>query len=453
MMANNKSINMTIAGKILADRFAIQTYDNAEIDQLFTVGMKGDSYTFKASEISSNNSLNSVTGTYDIDDILNKGIHNLFDPPIKATDVRAINTMQELAGVLGKTLNINITDFYPADFPTTPTGKELISALFGWADEIPQRQINVFIRGNTINVLERGRETETAEVVNYANVTINRKKIRTLQDPLDVAGIEITGALVGKSPQQDAPTPSNYISGIFTNGDTSITYTNGLVTKESHTVKGVEEVTTYSYSSSMPPAYLTSKKTITTTTTGTPPVTAEGAINVAYSYNNEKLVKEVEENYAGDTLDMKRITRHYPIGQGMWGTSVEEDDVTTYGGISQGAPGGKSSAYSIAKESASPSTPERNQEPPIYILPGKPYTKYLGTMPVTDSASIARIANDIIWLDKKTEVRVTLDAYANAIFDLSKRILWQGDEYFLESNNVNVDPDKTLQRLEMVRWA
>ena len=453
MMANNKSINMTIAGKSLSDQFTLQTYDAAEIDQIFTVAIKDFKYTFKGAEISNSNNLNSITGLYDIDDILNKGIHNLFNPPIKAIDVRAINTMQALAGVLGKTLNINITDFYPADFPTTTTGKELISALFGWTDKIPQRQVNVFIRGTAINVLERGKESGIVEITKYANVTINRKKIRTLQDPLDVAGIEITGALVGKPPQQDAPTSSNYISGIFTNGDTSITYVNGLVTKESHTVKGVEEITTYAYSSSMPPAYLTSKKTITPTIAGMPPVTTYGSINVVYSYNNEKLVKEVEEHYKGDTLDMKRITRHYPIGQGMWGTSVEDDDITTYGGISQGAPGGKASAYSIAKESANPSTPERNQEPPIYILPGKPYTRYLGTMPVTDLASVTRIANDIIWLDKKTEIRVTLDAYADAIFDLSKRILWQSDEYFLESNNVTVDPGKTLQRVELIRWV
>jgi len=374
-MANIKSLNMTIAGKTLSDKFTVQTYDAAAIDQVFTVAIKDFNYTFKANDISSINNLATVSGIYDIDDILNKGIHNLFNPPINATDVRAVNTMQAIASLLGKTLNINITDFYPADFPITPTGKELISALFGWTDKIPQRQINVFIRGNVINVLERGKES------------------------------------------------------------------------------GMIEVTTYAYSSSMPPAYLMSKKTITTTTTGTPPVTTYGAINVAYSYNNEKLVKEVEEHYTGDALDMKRITRHYPLGQGMWGTSIVEDDITTYGGISQGAPGGKANGYSIAKESASPSTPEIPRVPPTYILPGKPYTKYLGTMPVTDIATITRIANEIIWLDKKTEVKVTLDAYADTIFDLTKKILWQGDEYYLESNNVNVDPDKTLQRLELIRWG
>lgn len=445
---------MMIAGKTLTDKFALQTYDPAEIDQVFTVTIKDSNYTFKAADISSNNNLNTVSGLYDIDDILNKGIHNLFNPTILATEVKAINTMQAIAGVLGKTLNIDITDFYPADFPTTPTGKDLISALFGWTDKIPQRQVNVFIRGNVINVLERGRETETVEVTKYANVTMSKKKIRTLQDALDVAGIEIAGTIAGKPPQKDAPTPTNYISGIFINGDTSITYANGLVTKESHTVKGVEEVTTYAYSSSMPPAYLTAKHTITTTTTGTPPVSTYGSINVAYSYNNEKLVKEVEEHYKGDKLDMKRITRHYPLGQGMWGTSIEEDDETTYGGISQGAPGGKANGYSIAQESAKPSTPEvNNRNPPTYTVPGNPYAKYLGSWPVTDLASIMRIANEIIWLDKKTEIRVTLDAYADTIFDLSKTISWQGDVFYLESNNVTVDPDKTVQRLELIRWA
>lgn len=181
--------------------------------------------------------------------------------------------------------------------------------------------------------------------------------------------------------------------------------------------------------------------------------TADGRVNVTYSYDNEKLVKEVEEHYKGEDLDMKRITRHYPLGQGLWGTSIQEDDVTTYGGISQGAPGGKASTYSIEQESVASSTPEVNTDPPVYILPGKPYIKYLGTMPVTDFASIRRIASEIIWLDKKTEIRVQLDAYADTIFDLRKRIVWQGDEYFLESNTVTVDPDKTLQRLELIRWA
>ena len=336
---------------------------------------------------------------YDIEDILNKGVHNIFNPPIDAVNVKAGNTMQALASVLGKTLNIDITDFYPATFPTTPTGKELISALFGWTDKIPQKLVNVFIRGNVINVLERGKETGVVEVFKYENVVVGKKKIRTLQDPIDVEGIEVTGALVGQTPQQDAPSAIHYISGIFKNGDTSITYANGLVTKESHTVKGVEEITTYAYSSSMPPAYITAKHTVTTTITGTPPVTTYGSIDVIYTYDNEKLSKEVEEHYAGDQLDMMRITRHYPIGQGMWGTSIEEDDVTTYGGISQGAPGGKASAYSITQESANPTT-QINREPPVYHLPGQPYTKYLGAMPVTDLASITRIANEIIWLNE-----------------------------------------------------
>lgn len=423
-MAKIKSLNMTIASKTLTDRFTMQTYDAAEIDQVFTVTIKDSNYTFKAAEISNSNNLNTVTGIYDIDDILNKGVHNLFNgTSVTATTIKAVNTMEALANVLGKTLNINITDFYPADFPITPTGKELISALFGWTDKIPQRQVNVFIRGNVINVLERGMESGIVEITKYANVTINRKKIRTLQDPLDVAGIEITGSLVGKPPQQDAPTAINYISGIFVNGDTSITYANGLVTKESHIVKGVEEITTYAYSSSMPPAYLTSKKTITTTTIGTPPVTTEGSINVAYSYNNEKLVKEVEEHYTGDTLDMKRITRHYPLGQGMWGTSIEEDDMTTYGAISQGAPGGKASAYSIAKESASPSTPEVNHEPPVYILPGKPYTKYLGTITEINTNSLyiyIEEAEYIFSKSKNTLVAINKGTFYTANHQLTK---------------------------------
>lgn len=439
-----KSLNMTIASKTLTDRFTMQTYDTAEIDQVFTVTIKDSNYTFKVAEISSSNKLNTITGIYDIDDILNKGIHNLFNGmSVTPITVKAVNTMEALANVLGKTLNINITDFYPAEFPKIPTGKELISALFGWTDKIPQRQVNVFIRGSVIHVLERGKEIETVEVIKYANMTVNKKKIRTLQDPFDVEGIEITGTITGQSPQQGDPDPIHYISGTFINGDTSITYSNGLVTRESHVVNGVEEVTTYTYSSGMPPAYMTTKNT----------TTAQGSVKVAYTIENEKLVKEVEKHYTGDTLDMTRITRHYPLGQGMWGTSIEEDGITTYGGISQGAPGGKASGYSIAQESAKPSTPEANREPPVYIVPGQPYSRYLGSMPVTDSATMARIAADIIWLNKKTEIRVTLDAYADVIYDLSKKILWQGDEYYLESNNISVEPDKTLQRLELVRWA
>lgn len=60
-----------------------------------------------------------------------------------------------------------------------------------------------------------GKEVETVEVTKYANVTVNKKKIRTLQDPLDVAGIEITGAIVGQPPQQGDPNPIHYISGMF----------------------------------------------------------------------------------------------------------------------------------------------------------------------------------------------------------------------------------------------
>ena len=48
MMTKHKALSMTITSKTLSDRFTLETYDDAAIDQAFTVTIKNLSYRLKA---------------------------------------------------------------------------------------------------------------------------------------------------------------------------------------------------------------------------------------------------------------------------------------------------------------------------------------------------------------------------------------------------------------------
>lgn len=432
-----KSINITISSKTLTDKFSIQTYDKVNIDQLYNLQIKDLSCIFKALETSETDQLTNVQGTYDIDEILTKRIIR------NTTDYKAIGIINDTIKVLGKTANVNIDEFYPRFISGYATGQEVLSALFGWTDKIPNRLIHVYMRGNTINVIQRGKELSVLPLTKYAAPTINRKRIKTMQDQTDSAGQSSASKIYGAPPHDPSPDKNeNYLSGTFTNGDSSITYSSGLVTEERHKVGDFTEVTTQQYSSSRPPAYLTRKTTITQI----------GKVVVDYVYSNEKLATEIEAEYTGSEITRKRTTRHYPLGQGMWGTSIEEDGETTYGGISQGAPGGKASPFNIQNESKSTNWSSGNLFPPELPIIAPLYAKYAKDYPVCDNASLQMIADALMWLNNKIEKTVTLESYDETIFDFSSRILWQGEEYFLVSNNISHEPEKFVQKVEMIRW-
>lgn len=83
------------------------------------------------------------------------------------------------------------------------------------------------------------------------------------------------------------------------------------------------------------------------------------------------------------------------------------------------------------------------------------------SFPVRELNLIVRLTNDLLWLNRKTEETVTLDLISkvvdgvpeiNHIVDFTERIIFNGAEYFLVSNNISFTPRKLIQKLQLIRW-
>ncbi len=221
-----------------------------------------------------------------------------------------------------------------------------------------------------------------------------------------------------------------------------MTYSNGLVTQETHNIDGFTEVTTWEYSASVPPAFIKKKTTLTQT----------GKIEVTYDTSGNDLVTETEKEYESESVVRTRLTRHYPLGQGHWGTTIEENGVTVSTTIGQGSPSSKASPYSIRENSINApviTTPGSNVV--IYTIPAR-LRSLMDEYPVTDIASLQAIADALVWLDGKIEERISMEVYDDTILDYTSRVIWRGNEYYLESNNITQEPEKFSQRVELVRW-
>ena len=114
----------------------------------------------------------------------------------------------------------------------------IFSALFGWTSKLPQRQINVFIRGNTLNIIQRGLEKSVVDISDWphSRPTIERKLVRSIwhsnnnEDPDNQAHNE----------EDDAPVP---FTGTISHEDISYTYEDGYLVRE----KNEDGETSYSY--------------------------------------------------------------------------------------------------------------------------------------------------------------------------------------------------------------
>ena len=71
------------------------------------------------------------------------------------------------------------------------------------------------------------------------------------------------------------------------------------------------------------------------------------------------------------------------------------------------------------------------------------------------------LTSEIEWLNRKREETVTVEIVSNVsngvpemqhIIDFTERIILDGNEYFLVSNNVSFTPRSFRQKLQLVRW-
>ena len=511
------SLNITLQEKTLSDTYQLETVQEMEINDAVTGKFLDYDFKFLVEE-TSRQETQTVKGMYDKDELLftqikdsgvvklvyeiddeiieqwgyeiyKKRIVKEFDGENDVVYVTptASDFINKIANYLGYSSNIRIEDFTPSNLngEIDITYSNLLSNVFGWTSQVPQRQINVFIRGGVLNCIQRGMEESVFDISNlpHSRPIVNKKLLRTMwqcqSDSADNSDDDdderpFTGT-ISFSPAIGVENSLTYQSGFLTteitrtltedlkvNSTVHYTYWTRLVDsdEETYLIKKISNTETENLKDK--------EKTIDKTTT-------------EYQYkqlqkNEIYLLSEEEEtirqNYSRDygksgtystvwKLDdeetISRRTLHSPLGNGWYGQAVYEKGVLVGSNISQGKPGNRVSPYTLKQINQFTHTTSiqiKSDGTPLSPVEDKDF-------PVVEKDIKKACADAYEWLNRKIQEEISVDIIDRVVkgvpnllhvIDFTERIKLDGKEYFLVSNNISFTPRKFIQRLNLIRW-
>ena len=448
-----RSFSMVLGELTLSDTFQLETSQPLNIDDAVQGQILDYHFHFLVEETSQRDLIQTVKGMYSKDDLLYTAIN------ATVSELNVSFYARQIATALGLELNMVCDDFILSqNFENTGmTYQDMISALFGWTSKLPQRQINVFIRGNTLNIIQRGLEKSVVDISDcpHSRPTIERKLVRSIwhsnnnDNPDNQAHNE----------EDDAPIP---FTGTISHEDISYTYEDGYLVRE----KNEDGETTYSYQNeydhngNLTGKYVSRKETRNKdgSMSEVEYVYAATATNIYLFKERERSREPKDTPSYMDEWDSERITYHAPIGYGWYATTVYEDGERVGSSLSQGAPGGKASQYTIDQSALGLGAHYSS----YYDEDNAQYSSLIDTeFPVKGEEYLAILTQAIEWLNRKTQETVTLEIHANIrdgvpdvehIVDFTERIKFDGNEYFLVSNSVELNPRSLKQTIKMTRW-
>ena len=442
-----RSFSVTLGELTLSDSIQLETVHPLSIGDSVQGRVLDYVFRFLVEETSQRGIVQSVKGMYSRDSLLYTAIH------IYVERAKVSRYTAEIAGALGLKLHRLTDDFTPSqNFEGSGmTYHDFISALFGWTAKLPQRQINVFIRGDILHIIQRGMEESVIDITNwpYAQPTIERKLLRSVwhsshndstgaHNEEDTVPVPFTGTISFKEISR------TYANGFLVretneNGYSTYTYDGEyLAEKRTHNVDGSTSRTDYAYASTGRDVYLFKEWERTTEAVN------DGKKHTEYDWEDWSNEKGTE-----------RITYHAPLGYGWYATTVYVDGVLEGSSLSQGKPGGKASQFTIEQSNLSLGAQ--------YGGNGElPYSSLIDTeFPVVGADYLRVLTREIEWLNRKTQETVTVEIRARIrsgvpdidhIVDFTERIRFEGYEYFLQSNTVELTPRLLRQTIKMVRW-
>lgn len=449
-----QSITLALNERTLADTFQMVTASPLDIEAAVQGKFLDFDCDFQVEETSQQGILQTVKGMYPLDRLLYMPIN------IEVVEADCSYYTRQIADVLGLQLDLRIEDFTPSqDYSLSGmTYQDFISSLFSWTSRLPQRQINVFIRGRTLHIIQRGHEGQVTDITDWPHTmpTISRKLIRSVWDSATTEGWDKAKSDKDYEPQPFTGTigiegiTRHYINGLLmeeeTNGSfTEYSYDDQYLTeKRTHNPDGSTVQTTYTYAKTANDIYLFKETEKTTDATQ-----KEGET----SHDRNDWTDWLNENFS------TRITYHAPIGYGWYSTTVYEDGEFQGSSISQGKPGGKSSQFTINEWNRSLGSD--------YDFDDDEDDKFKGQalfdteFPVTGDDFLRELTHEIEWLNRKRQEEVSLDivspvikghATIRHILDFTERIRLDDKEYFLVSNQVKLTTRSLRQSIRLVRW-
>lgn len=479
------AINITLSEKTLSDSYTFSIAQPLEIEDTVQGRLLDYPFNFVVEETDQVDLVQTVTGRYNKDDQLYKWFRfnavkdDSAESPVYKT---AIEIMQDCAQYLGMTLDIKIDDFTPSDLDSdsTMTYADLLSNLFNWTSRLPQRQVNVFMRDNTLHVIQRGKEDSVFDITDlpHSRPNINKKLNRVL----------CFNPNTSDSDSDDENKGYRFSGTIyFSDKDFYIAYTyqDGFLVREQNSLRTDNvknsSTTTYSYTTlaaNDEGAYLSSKMNKTTAEetdeNGDVQVT-ETSSSTTYHYNMTNseiyLVAEYETitktEYSKTNNDDKETsteikeTFHTPAGNGWYTQTVYLNGVLQGANLSQGKPGNSVSPYIVDKfqEGFGHFVSIDNTEE---YLPEDDLSLIIDvSFPVREDEIKDTLNEALRWLHRKIIKTVTVDLTSKVengvpeldhIVDFTERVKLDGEEYFLVSNAISFVPEKLIQKLKLIRW-
>lgn len=483
------AFNITLNEKTLSDNFQLETTHPMEITDAVKGQLLDYPFSFLVEETSQRDFVQTVKGMYDVDKLL---YTQFFIPPKIITGESTAETkldsaadyIQKAADYLGFTSNILIDDFTPyQDFSSSQTTyRDLLSAVFGWTSRLPQRQINVFIRGNTLHCIQRGKETSTFDISNlpHSRPTINKSLIRSLwnkPNPDDDSysdddnQVPFSGNISYST--KDTSVSLHYDAGLLT--------TEKSVTDDGKTKSSNQSSFTY-WKDAEDIYYIDSKSNISSTInyeeetlvqiTSTTEYTYRKNGNDIFLYQEVETIEKAEYEYdttthvsgwtfTGESSTSVRQTLHTPVGNGWYAQTVYVDGEPQGSNVSQGKPSNTISLYTVKSVRRAYGS-KNNSTPDTYEDWRRRLSAIADTsFPVRELDLIQDLTNALLWLNRKIQVDVSVDLISpvnngipaiNHIVDFTERVILDGDEYFLVSNQIEFTPHRFIQHLNLIRW-
>ena len=378
--------------------------------------------------------------------------------------------LSAISSAIGRTIRLIGKDFYPKTDLNIMlrsgfndwyeyfegTFSCCLSRLIGWSSEVPSLTYNLYIDNNIIYIVQQGSEQNTRTPANWITTPTITHTIRHTEWETDVY-TTVPKEIVSS----DAANSNMPYSGTITWGGTTLTYEDGYITQEERIIYNNAITTTYDYDTYNNAKYLSSKETLDEN---------EGTFTrTEYTYQDtgteRYLYEEVVSVYLGTSsagfLNDRKLTRHVPIGGGWFGTTVYD---TTDGGeveisnsLGQGAPGQKASQYLIdtANDALKPANSQRQVKVALNSV-----AKARQTYPVanlesfTNGIGLRTIANALDNYENKEEITLTGEIVGeNHIYNYNDKIIYNGNTYYLISNNITQTPNAIRQNITATRWV
>lgn len=525
-----KSITITLAENTLSDKVQAEAVADMKpndamrgnlLDYSFDMQVESASYKGYDASVGGDKFLQRVTSMYRMDELLNyprflhfvtsgttwqyiEGVPTAVSVKVDLKDEmgntyssRGLRfsgqaTAMSIAKALGLIPSIYFSNFIPDNAYTHGqqiTYKGLLSQVFGWATSLPWRQINVFIRGNVLFFVQRGKEPCEVNIdgLNTSIPQITRSIYRTEWDitktatttrvlnPKDFedAGSDEPGSdddKNGEEYQSSVPVPV-YFDGILTCGNTTLVYTNGLCTAK--TVLDPSDMKTITYRGTMSydsqrrvtnkQEYSNDEMVITTISYG------EGTDNNSNTTTETKYECELDgstNTYKMGDVITQIVTVSIDLGNGFVGTSTYVDgeyqgsSISGSGIVSKGDYTTNEANKRASKGSKGYTMPDGTTKKPGVSSKKNDIPDSLTTSNLP-KALLKLYAEEIKSYNRSIQETVSLNVISKVvngvisdthIIDFTDKILFHGNTYYLQSNTVALNTSSFTQALTFTRW-